>query len=147
MKSKLIFFAFVTSLVGIKWGYDFIYSINTVNVKTFNIQNDNSSFDSVNEWKTYKFKMLQTLSDNKIKVNNLKSAIAIEDILLKDKLEKQIECIEFKNVQLEICLNNFTLESVTQFQFFKLNFNKQLEENNQLITEIINKHQTLLKLK
>lgn len=147
MKSKLIFFAFITSLVGIKWGYDFIYSINTVNAKTFNIQNDNSSFDSVNEWKTYKFKMLQTLSDNKIKVNNLKSAIAIEDILLKDKLEKQIECIEFKNVQLEICLNNFTLESVTQFQFFKLNFNKQLEENNQLITEIINKHQTLLKLK
>lgn len=147
MKSKLIFFAFITSLVGIKWGYDFIYSINTVNAKTFNIQNDNSSFDSVNGWKTYKFKMLQTLSDNKIKVNNLKSAIAIEDILLKDKLEKQIECIEFKNVQLEICLNNFTLESVTQFQFFKLNFNKQLEENNQLITEIINKHQTLLKLK
>lgn len=147
MKSKLIFFAFITSLVGIKWGYDFIYSINTVNAKTFNIQNDNSSFDSVNEWKTYKFKMLQTLSDNKIKVNNLKSAVAIEDILLKDKLEKQIECIEFKNVQLEICLNNFTLESVTQFQFFKLNFNKQLEENNQLITEIINKHQTLLKLK
>lgn len=147
MKSKILFFIIITFLVGLKWGYDYIYSGNIVEAKPINFQNNNSSFDSVNDWIVYKNKMLQSIFDNKIKVNNLKSAIVLEDVLVNDKLEKQIECIEFKNNQLEIRLNNYSLESLLKFQMFKRNFNLQMEDNNQLITDLIKKHQTILKLK
>jgi hypothetical protein len=144
MKSKIVFFIIITFLVGIKWSYDYLYSINSVKTKSSSFQNDNSSYDSVNEWSIYKNKMLQQIRDNKIRTHNLKSAIEMEDKEVLDKLEKQIECIEFKNNQLEICLNNYTLESVNQFQFFKINFNIQFEENNQSISDIFLKHQVIL---
>lgn len=134
-------------MVGIKWGYDFMNPANALEVKVLNFKNDNSKFDSVNEWMAYKNSMLQNIYDNKVKVNNIKSAIFLEDILIKDKLEKQIECIEFKNNQLEICLNDYNLGSVRQFQFFKINLNRQLDENNQLINELMLKHESFFKPK
>lgn len=144
MKSKLLFFIIITFLVGIKWSYDYLYSANSFETKVVTFQNNNSSYDSVQEWKIYKNKMLQHVLDNKVRIINLKSAIKVENKVVIDKLEKQIECIEFKNNQLEISLNNFKLESVTQFQYYKLNLNLQLEENNQLITDIFLKHLAIL---
>jgi len=144
MKSKLLFFIIITFLVGIKWSYDYLYSANSYETKVVTFQNNNSSYDSVQEWKIYKNKMLQHVQDNKVRIINLKSAIKVENKVVIDKLEKQIECIEFKNNQLEISLNNFKLESVTQFQYYKLNLNLQLEENNQLITDIFLKHLAIL---
>lgn len=144
MKSKLLFFITITFLVGIKWGYDYLYSANSYETKVVTFQNNNSSYDSVQEWKIYRNKMLQHVLDNKVRIINLKSAIKVENKVVIDKLEKQIECIEFKNNQLEISLNNFNLKSVIQFQYFKLNFNVQFEENNQLIADIFLKHQATL---
>jgi hypothetical protein len=144
MKSKLLFFIIIAFLVGIKWSYDYLYSANSFENKVVTFQNNNSSYDSVQEWKIYKNKMLQHVQDNKVRIINLKSAIKVENKVVIDKLEKQIECIEFKNNQLEISLNNFKLESVTQFQYYKLNLNLQLEENNQLITDIFLKHLAIL---
>jgi hypothetical protein len=144
MKSKLLFFITITFLVGIKWSYDYLYSANSYETKVVTFQNNNSSYDSVQEWKIYKNKMLQHVQDNKVRIINLKSAVKVENKVVIDKLEKQIECIEFKNNQLEISLNNFKLESVTQFQYYKLNLNLQLEENNQLITDIFLKHLAIL---
>ena len=144
MKSKLLFFITITFLVGIKWSYDYLYSANSYETKVVTFQNNNSSYDSVQEWKIYKNKMLQHVLDNKVRIINLKSAIKVENKVVIDKLEKQIECIEFKNNQLEISLNNFKLESVAQFQYYKLNLNLQLEENNQLITDIFLKHLAIL---
>ncbi len=144
MKSKLLFFIIITFLVGIKWSYDYLYSANSYETKVVTFQNNNSSYDSVQEWKIYKNKMLQHVLDNKVRIINLKSAIKVENKVVIDKLEKQIECIEFKNNQLEISLNNFKLESITQFQYYKLNLNLQLEENNQLITDIFLKHLAIL---
>lgn len=147
MKSKILFFIVILFLVGIKWGYDFMNSANAVEVKALNFENDNSKFDSVNEWMAFKNSMLQNNDDNKVRVNNIKSAIFLEDILIRDKFEKQIECIEFKNNQLELCLNDYKLESVRQFQFFKINLNRQLEENNQLINDLVKKHESFSKHK
>jgi hypothetical protein len=144
MKSKLLFFITITFLVGIKWSYDYLYSANSYETKVVTFQNNNSSYDSVQEWKIYKNKMLQHVLDNKVRIINLKSAIKVENKVVIDKLEKQIECIEFKNNQLEISLNNFKLESIAQFQYYKLNLNLQLEENNQLITDIFLKHLAIL---
>ncbi len=144
MKSKLLFFIIIAFLVGTKWVYNYIYSANVAKAITLTFQNNNSSYDSVQEWKIYKNKMLQHVQDNKVRIINLKSAVKVENKVVIDKLEKQIECIEFKNNQLEISLNNFKLESVTQFQYYKLNLNLQLEENNQLITDIFLKHLAIL---
>jgi hypothetical protein len=147
MKSKLLFFITITFLVGIKWSYDYLYSANSYETKVLTFQNNNSSYDSVQEWKIYKNKMLQNISNTKIWIKNLKSSIKKEDKIVLEKLEKQIECLEFKNNQLELLLNNYNIETVTKFQFFKLNFNARIKENKQLKSDLTEKHLTILKQK
>jgi hypothetical protein len=147
MKSKLLFFIIITILVGTKWVYNYIYSANVAKENKLTIQNNNSSFDSIHKWKIYRSKMLQNISNTKIWINNLKSIIKKEDKIVLEKLEKQIECLEFKNNQLELQLNNYNLETVTKFQFFKLNLNAQIKENKQLKSDLTEKHRTILKQK
>jgi hypothetical protein len=147
MKSKLVFFTIITFFVGIKWSYDYIYSTNVSKAHSSSFQNNNSSFDSIHEWNIYRSKMLQNISNTKIWIKNLKSSIKKEDKIVLEKLEKQIECLEFKNNQLELLLNNYNLETVTKFQFFKLNFNAQIKENKQLKSDLTEKHRTILKQK
>ena len=147
MKSKLLFFIIITFLVGIKWFYNYIYSVNVAKENKLTIQNNSSSFDSIHEWKIYRSQMLQNISNTKIWINNLKSIIKKEDKIVLEKLEKQIECLEFKNNQLELQLNNYNLETVTKFQFFKLNLNAQIKENKQLKSDLTEKHRTILKQK
>jgi hypothetical protein len=147
MKSKLLFFIIITFLVGIKWVYNYIYSANVAKENKLTIQNNSSSFDSIHEWKIYRSQMLQNISNTKIWINNLKSIIKKEDKIVLEKLEKQIECLEFKNNQLELLLNNYNLETVTKFQFFKLNLNAQIKENKQLKLYLTEKHRTILKQK
>jgi hypothetical protein len=147
MKSKLLFFIIITFLVGTKWVYNYIYSANVAKENKLNIQKNSSSFDSIHEWKIYRSKMLQNISNTKIWINNLKSIIKKEDKIVLEKLEKQIECLEFKNNQLELLLNNYNLETVTKFQFFKLNLNAQIKENKQLKSDLTEKHRTILKQK
>lgn len=147
MKSKILFFIIIVFLVGLKWGYEWLNSANAVEAKALNLINDNSSFDSVNEFINYKNTMLQNIYDNKVKIHNLRSALMLQDIVIKDKLEKQIEFIEFKNNQLALYLNNYKLKSITQFQFFKISFNLQFDENNQLIDELMQNHESFSKLK
>jgi hypothetical protein len=147
MKSKLLFFIIIAFLVGTKWVYNYIYSANVAKATTLTIQNSNSSFDSIHEWKIYRSKMLQNISNTNIWIKNLKSSIKKEDKIVLEKLEKQIECLEFKNNQLELLLNNYNLETVTKFQFFKLNFNARIKENKQLKSDLTEKHRTILKQK
>lgn len=147
MKSKLLFFIIITFLVGIKWFYNYIYSANVAKENKLTIQDNSSSFDSIHEWKIYRSQMLQNISNTKIWINNLKSIIKKEDKIVLEKLEKQIECLEFKNNQLELLLNNYNLETVTKFQFFKLNLNAQIKENKQLKSDLTEKHRTILKQK
>lgn len=139
-----MFFVLIVLLVATKWSYTYVSNLGSLEIASLNMQNNNSAFDSVKAFELYKNQVIQNIDENILNINNLKLAIDMENKIVKEKLEKQLEEIVFKNNQLSKMINNYSLQSVSKFQFFKINFNKLLAENNKLITEIFEKHQTIL---
>jgi len=142
MKSKLFFFVVILILVSVKKSYVYLYD-NEINMLNFK-NNNNADFDSIKAFGSYKNQVLQTIADNEIKITNLKSAVVMENKIVMDKLEKQLEEIVFKNKQLKTRITSYNLQSIKQFQLFKLNTNLQILEDNQLLFDLIKKHQIIL---
>jgi hypothetical protein len=142
MKSKLFFFVVISFLVSVKKSYVYLYD-NEINMLNFK-NNNNADFDSIKAFGSYKVQVLQTIADNEIKITNLKSAVLMENKIVMDKLEKQLDEIVFKNKQLKTRITSYNLQSIKQFQLFKLNTNLQILEDNQLLFDLIKKHQIIL---
>ena len=147
MKAKLIFFIIITLLLAIKKGYVYICEVRSLVSTTNGMQINNSVFDSLEAFALYKKQVIQIIDKNKLKISKLNLLITKENKIVLEKLEKQIEIIVFKNNELNKNISNYSLQSVSKFQFYKTNFNMLLAENNQLIVDILEKHQTIIKTK
>jgi hypothetical protein len=147
MKSKLIFFVIITLFIAIKKSYLYLSEVQSLVTPTNVISVNNSVFDSLEDFDLYKKQVLQIVENNKFKVGNLKLLMSKENKVINEKFEKQIEIVEFKNIQLNKSIGNYNFQTVEKFLFYKKNLNVMLAENNQLISEILEKHEAILKIK
>jgi len=146
MKAKLFFFVIIVLLIAFKKGYLYIHEVKGLEL-TSKVVINHSVFDSIKAFKIYKKQVIHVLNTNNLKINNLQLLVSKENKIVKDKLAKQIEIIVFKNNQLNKNICNYSLQSVSKFQFYKTNFNTMLAENSQLIADVLEKHQAILKTK
>lgn len=147
MKVKLIFFVIILLFVATKKSYLYVNEVKSLKLIIKRLPISYSLFDSVKAYKIYKNKVIKILNINNLKIKNLKLLISKENKIVKDKLEKQIEIIVFKNNQLNKNISNYRLQSVSNFQFYKTNFNNMLAENNQLTADILDKHKAITNTK
>jgi hypothetical protein len=145
MKSKLIYFVIVTLIIFTKKSYLFLCNEQNAASKSVIAFDGKQPFDSTNEFLLYRNLANQNIDENAAKAINLKQAISSEDIVVFEELQKQLEEIIFKNNQLKKSIQGYQFKSVHQFQYYKSNFDIQLADNNQLIADILFKHQLLLK--
>ncbi len=117
-----MFFIIITLLVAIKKGYVYICEERSLVSTTNGMQINNSVFDSLEAFALYKKQVIHIIDKNKLKVSKLKLLVSNENKIVLEKLEKQIEIIAFKNNQLNKNISNYSLQSVSKFQFLQNKF-------------------------
>jgi stress-induced morphogen len=92
--------------------------------------------DSIIAYETFILNGNAILIDYEQQTSIIKQSLTNSQQSIKDKCEKQIEMIEFKNKHLKVLVNQHKFYTKSNWELFKISFNNEIIELNKLIIEL-----------
>lgn len=92
--------------------------------------------DSISKFEEFRKEYLQMISDNEKTMADLKVRIKTEKKEMRAKLEKEVDALEKKNMELKMKLNEYKYDGKSEWQSFKKEFKHDMEELGHAVKDL-----------